>query len=292
MRDFWKKFLAGFFVTLAMAGGVRAGGTGPTVFEPFIWTNAGSAAAPSHSFVNDSDTGIFNPTPDQVGMSIGGTSRYLWNALSLLLQRSDGSIILSNGGQYAWSSGTAGVAGADLILARDAANTLAQRNGANAQSFRVYNTYTDASNYERILFGWSGTNAFLVTESAGTGTARDLVVGTSGAANLNFRSDNTNRWRVQTSTGAFVAIADNTYDIGASGATRPRNIYVGSAIVAGTTIKTNGYTVGTLPACNAGAAGTRAYVTDAAAPAFLTALAGGGAVVSPAFCDGTNWIAG
>lgn len=48
-------------------------------------------------------------------------------------------------------------------------------------------------------------------------------------------------------------------------------------------------TVATLPA--AGTAGRFAYVTDALAPAFLTAIVGGGAVVTPVFDDGTNWIA-
>ena len=47
------------------------------------------------------------------------------------------------------------------------------------------------------------------------------------------------------------------------------------------------YTVGTLPA---GTRGDIAYVTDALAPAFLTALVGGGAVVTPAFYNGAAWI--
>jgi hypothetical protein len=60
------------------------------------------------------------------------------------------------------------------------------------------------------------------------------------------------------------------------------------------TILTNGYTVAALnaafpPASNVG---LRAYVTDATAPAFLSTLAGSGAVVCPAFCDGTHWVAG
>jgi hypothetical protein len=36
-----------------------------------------------------------------------------------------------------------------LVVTRDAANTLAQRNGTNAQTFRCYGTFTDASNYVR-----------------------------------------------------------------------------------------------------------------------------------------------
>lgn len=54
------------------------------------------------------------------------------------------------------------------------------------------------------------------------------------------------------------------------------------------TIKTTGYTVGTLPA--AGTAGRRAYVTDATAPTYLGALTGGGAVVCPVFDNGAAWV--
>lgn len=48
------------------------------------------------------------------------------------------------------------------------------------------------------------------------------------------------------------------------------------------------YTVATLPA---GVQGMRAFVTDAAAPAFLAAVAGGGAVVTPVFYNGAAWVA-
>lgn len=48
------------------------------------------------------------------------------------------------------------------------------------------------------------------------------------------------------------------------------------------------YTVATLPA---GTRGDIAYVTDATAPTFLATLTGGGAVVTPAFYNGTNWVA-
>jgi hypothetical protein len=56
------------------------------------------------------------------------------------------------------------------------------------------------------------------------------------------------------------------------------------------TVRTQGYTVATLPA--AGTVGRRAYVTDALAPTFLTAIVGGGAIVSPVFDNGTAWVAG
>lgn len=62
----------------------------------------------------------------------------------------------------------------DLALYRDAAATLAQRDGTNAQTVRVYETYTNASNYERLsISAASGTNV-IKPEAAGTGTASKL----------------------------------------------------------------------------------------------------------------------
>lgn len=48
------------------------------------------------------------------------------------------------------------------------------------------------------------------------------------------------------------------------------------------------YIVSTLPS---GTQGDMALVTDALLPAFLVAVAGGGAVVTPVFHNGTTWIA-
>ena len=58
-------------------------------------------------------------------------------------------------------------------------------------------------------------------------------------------------------------------------------------VVAAKTIATAGYTVATLPA---GTVGDRAYVTDALAPAYGVAVAGGGAVTVPVFYNGAAWI--
>jgi len=73
---------------------------------------------------------------------------------------------------------------ADLYIYRDAANTLAQRNGANAQAFRIYNTFTDASNHERGTIEWSSNVLRIGTEKAGSGTARALELQTDGTTRL------------------------------------------------------------------------------------------------------------
>lgn len=50
----------------------------------------------------------------------------------------------------------------------------------------------------------------------------------------------------------------------------------------------DGYTVATLPA--AAAVGDTAYVTDALAPTYLATIVGGGAIITPVFYNGTNWV--
>jgi hypothetical protein len=58
------------------------------------------------------------------------------------------------------------------VLTEDAADALAQRRGVNAQAFRVYNTYTDASNYERAVFSWSANLLSVGPQAGGTGSLR------------------------------------------------------------------------------------------------------------------------
>lgn len=59
------------------------------------------------------------------------------------------------------------------------------------------------------------------TATKGAGVANDLNLGTNG----------TSRWRLGATTGHLLAVADNTYDIGAFGANRPRNVIVGTMVV-------------------------------------------------------------
>jgi hypothetical protein len=119
----------------------------------------------------------------------------------------------------------------DVSLARDAANVLAQRRTTNAQTFRLYNTYTDASNYERLSFKWNANTPGIYVEFAGTGTSRGLEIQTTGTSNVALGTNSTTRWAIGGSTGHFLAQTDNTYDIGATGATRPRSVYLGSPAV-------------------------------------------------------------
>ena len=121
------------------------------------------------------------------------------------------------------------VAGNTLILARDADGILAQRNGVNAQAFRVYNSTdaTPATNYDRAVFDFkTTTNTLRIgTENGGTyTTARPIEFVTGGVA----------RWQISAAGHLLSAgVTDGLYDIGASGANRPRSLYTSSIIDSG-----------------------------------------------------------
>lgn len=95
-------------------------------------------------------------------------------------------VVTYNAGYFGIDSSSAATeSGADVRLYRDAAAIIAQRNGTNAQTFRLYNTHTDASNYERLSIGWATNVIRIGAANAGTGTARVLTLdygGTSTAA--------------------------------------------------------------------------------------------------------------
>ncbi len=115
----------------------------------------------------------------------------------------------------------------DVILVRDAANTLAQRNSTSGQTLNLYGTFSDTSNYERLGI-FHDTDFHILTQEAGTGTARNLVMGTAGNANYYVRTNGTNRWFFS-SGGTLFASAHNTYDIG-DGTADPRNGNFGTAV--------------------------------------------------------------
>ena len=133
------------------------------------------------------------------------------NALSANLS---GNLSLATTSQITWNS--------DLYLQRDAANVLALRNGTNAQTFNLYRT-TDGTNKEFLSFLYSGTQAYILSTQAGTGTARQLNFGVGGGGS----------WAINTSNH-WIATTDNTYDIGQSGANRPKDLYLaGNARIPG-----------------------------------------------------------
>jgi hypothetical protein len=198
------------------------------------------------------------------------------------------SFIIANSGGF-WSASdngtiTMGVS-QDAWLRRDAANVIAMHNSTNAQAFRIYNTYTNSSNYERLNVGGTGGQFDIWTDFSGTGVTKPIRIYTSGSSSIQFGTAGNIRWNVS-GAGHFLAEADNTYDIGAAAATRPRNLYMGSWIRMAVT------TVASLPAAATAGAGARMMVSDALAPVFGSAVAGSGAVTVPVYSTGAAWNVG
>lgn len=109
-------------------------------------------------------------------------------------------VILPAGSALSW--GSSGVASPDVLLVRDAANVLALKNSTNAQTLRIYGT-TTGPRYTSFTHNGS-----------------DMVIGNTGGGNIAF-------------TSPTLWSSDNTLDIGAAGANRPRTCYLGTSLVIG-----------------------------------------------------------
>lgn len=126
----------------------------------------------------------------------GDTGAGIWflpNRINLRAQNTDNfsfantAFVLGQTASLGWGSGDASASSLDVALVRDAANTLAQRNGTNAQEFRIENTFADASNREFVSLGFINTaNRFSIeAEALGTGTVRGINL-VSSAGTLGF----------------------------------------------------------------------------------------------------------
>jgi hypothetical protein len=116
-------------------------------------------------------------------------------------------------------------------LVGEANGVIAQRNGINPQAFRLYNTYTSSTNFERLNLRWD-TNVIKIGTEKGSagGTARDLVFETdaTGRMTIGATGDITfsNPTQVRTALG-FVQLTPSAYaDLVASGIANPDTIYI------------------------------------------------------------------
>lgn len=112
----------------------------------------------------------------------------------------------------------------DVLLRRDAANTLALRNGTAAQAFNVYRTFTDASNYERGTIKWNSNTLEVCSERAGTGAARDMKIYASGLFLYLGRNGDV-QWAIDNNSN-FSPTTNNLLDVGAT-TNRIRNLHQG-----------------------------------------------------------------
>lgn len=208
---------------LWLGGGNAIGGNangGSTYVQ--LGLNQGSGTAGSFNVVNTSGTTVLNlDNNGSLGVGYGQQVYGIGVSYSGYLLFADGTVGFGKKtgglpvaiGQFSTSSGVTLIQGASfgwggsasdpqggnfvqtLSLFWDAADTLAQRRGLNAQTFRLYETYTDASNYARMGISYSGGTWTIKPEAAGTGTVRSLQIGPNlvfdNAGNISSTSSST-----------------------------------------------------------------------------------------------------
>lgn len=117
------------------------------------------------------------------------------------------------------------------------ANQVTYWSGTSATTGSANFTYTGSTLTMKGNFFKMGTPEYDVATVSGTG----LYYGFSNT-DMYFRTGDATRWQIN-SSGHFLAGTDNTYDIGASGATRPRSLYVGTNGTFGGTVTIGDQTI-------------------------------------------------
>jgi hypothetical protein len=148
-----------------------------------------------------------------------------------------GSSVTLQQASLAWPLGT--------TLNESALGTLAMISSSTTNQINIPN----GSSLEFGGLDWL-SNVFEIGNVTNGGTARDCRVKTAG--NLIFGANGADKWFIDKATGNFFAISDNALDIGATAASRPRNIFAGTRVTA------PAYTVG----ASAGASGTGTVLTQ------------------------------
>jgi len=141
-----------------------------------------------------------------------------------------GNLVFSSGAELGWYSTSVAAGGNfDLKLTRDAAQTLAQRNSTNAQTFRLYRTASGSpgSDYERLALSSttysSAVYQTIAAESAGTGAANiNMVVSPKGTGAFMLKlADGSNGGNargqyavdLQIASGAAAQVASGNYSV-------------------------------------------------------------------------------
>ena len=240
--------------TIQGSRGTGAGAGGSIIFQV---APAGSSGTAQNAYstaltINSTGKATFKPTVNSTStfeitnlagsiiVEVDSTNRRFnagGSGGAFSVSTSTGATTLYNAAYFGWQDdATASSGTTDVRLYRDTTSTLALRNGGTSgaqvpQTFRVYAFYTDASNYKRLALlssPYSDGRVEIKAESAGTGGTSDLSLA-SANGQLYFVTNANTRWNMDTS-GHFLAATDNLYDIGASGTSRPRNVYVAGTI--------------------------------------------------------------
>lgn len=158
---------------------LQVGGTSKAVLK-----KDGAIATGSYS---SADSGYFDVHTSNSAAITGSTSSVKVRLKATAV--GDGPYIsIASDGFLGIASGVSALSNSpDVQLWRDAADTLALRRSTNAQTFNVYSSYTDASNYTRGALKAASGVVTLAAESAGTGDANiDVTITPKGTGRLRY----------------------------------------------------------------------------------------------------------
>lgn len=122
---------------------------------------------------SDPNTGIYSPSTTSVGFVANNTAMF-YSYGSGTVETAFYAASATTG--YIGLSTSPHVNGAsDVRFYRDDAAVLALRHSTNAQTFRMYNTYTSSTSYERLSIGWASNVASIKPEKgSGGGSSRNV----------------------------------------------------------------------------------------------------------------------
>ncbi len=143
-------------------------------------TAMGVGGNPFDQDLNEADSPTFaavNTGSAQIGTS-GGGSKFNTKIGATIESQLTSTVfcVTSQHGLGFASSTYAEGANLDTALYRGGAGIFEQRNGANSQEYRLFNTYTNSTNYERGVLKWASNVLVVGTEADGTGTRREITL--------------------------------------------------------------------------------------------------------------------
>lgn len=258
----------GSAASIALTGTAAASNTKTGLTITSSGANATASQTVTGQTISVTNTGTTNTNN---GLTITASGATTNNAINIL------------GGQILTTSGSVSVPS----LAIGNANSGVYSTAANRVGIASGGALAAEFNGNTLTLGQWGSSQTINAASGGAGNSNragiDLIIGSGQSTGSGVAGKTTFRYTPAGSSGTSVNAYATALEIGTDG-----NTTVSNKLINLSTVRLKSYTVATLPA---GTQGDIAYVTDALAPTFAGVLVGGGAIVTIAFYDGTNWTA-
>jgi len=220
-----------FYVKQGGARGLKATGTQlltlvGTTYVPLaggtmtgaLTLPAGAVGTPSLMFTGSgATTGLYSSEANVISIAINNSPLLRVDSTAVWSYGSVGFVNVSTSAPFCFGSDY------QLLLFRDAVATLALRNSTTQQTFRLYNTYTDSSNFERLtLTGVAGTSVNITAETLGTGGDNlDIVLTPAGTGKVRLPDGLSTQlalcFTTTTNTGIFAAVSGTRFGIVSNG---------------------------------------------------------------------------